>query len=99
MNTVTRIRPSTITNQPASIPIQSVISAGPTLKSRSANPIAIANAKISCPRGGSGRLAGELRAPVEEPERLLELVLRHQHRGDAAVATDVDGVPPGERRV
>jgi hypothetical protein len=35
------------------IPIQSVISAGPTLKSRSANPIAIANAKISCPRVSS----------------------------------------------
>ena len=51
---VTRINPSTITNQPVRlIPIQSVISAGETLKSRTANPMAIAKAKISCARVSS----------------------------------------------
>ena len=51
---VTRIPPSTSTNQPVRlIPIQSVISAGETLKSRIANPIAIANAKINCARVNS----------------------------------------------
>src|SRR5882724_11640227 len=42
MKIVTRMPPSTMTNQPVRlIPIQSVISAGETLKSRTVNPIAI----------------------------------------------------------
>ena len=48
---VTRIRPSTITNQPVvSIGSQLVISAGVTLNSMTAKPIAIAKAKIIAPR-------------------------------------------------
>ncbi len=54
MKIPTRIRPSTITNEPVwLIPIQFVSSAGETLKSRIANPIAIAKAKISCARVSS----------------------------------------------
>ena len=54
MNSVTRIIPSTITNQPVRlIPIQSVIRAGVTLNSITAKPMAIANAKISWPRVSS----------------------------------------------
>ena len=48
---MTRIRPSTITNHVVpSIGSQFVRSAGPTLKSISANPIAIANEKMIWPR-------------------------------------------------
>jgi hypothetical protein len=51
---VTRTRPSTTTNAPVdSIGSQLVISAGETLKRRSANPIAIPKAKRSCPRVSS----------------------------------------------
>ena len=47
MKTVTRISPSTITNQAvSSIGSQFVRSAGPTLKSISAKPIAIAKEKM-----------------------------------------------------
>ena len=54
MKMVTRISPSTITNSPsASIGSHFVISAGVTLKSASANPIAIANAKKIAPRESS----------------------------------------------
>ena len=51
MKTVTRISPSTITNQAvSSIGSQFVRSAGPTLKSISAKPIAIAKEKMIWPR-------------------------------------------------
>ena len=51
MKTATRISPSTITNQAVpSIGSQFVSSAGPTLKSISAKPIAIANEKMIWPR-------------------------------------------------
>jgi hypothetical protein len=51
---VTRIRPSTITNQPPlEIGSVSVISAGPTLNTMIAKPIAIAKAKIRAPRESS----------------------------------------------
>ncbi len=54
MKIVTRIRPSTMTNHEVpSIGSQFVISAGETLKSMIAKPIAIANAKISCVRVSS----------------------------------------------
>ena len=54
MKTATRMSPSTTTNQAVdSIGSQFVISAGETLKSRSAKPIAIPNAKNSCPRESS----------------------------------------------
>ena len=51
MNTETRIRPSTTTNEYVpSIGSQLVSSAGPTLNSISANPIAITNEKMIWPR-------------------------------------------------
>ena len=51
---VTRTSPSTTTNQPVdSIGSQFVISAGETLKSSSAKPMAIPNAKRSWPRESS----------------------------------------------
>ena len=54
MKIPTRIRPSTTTNAPVDLnPMRLVISAGPTLKSITANPIEIANAKMSCPRDSS----------------------------------------------
>ena len=54
MKIETRIRPSTITNQP--VPLMgsnSVSKPGVTLKSITAKPIATANAKISAPRESS----------------------------------------------
>ena len=54
MKIVTRTSPSTTTNAPVeSIGSQFVINAGETLKRRSAKPIAMPNAKISCPRVSS----------------------------------------------
>ena len=54
MKIETRITPSTITNQPVvSIGSQFVISAGVTLNSMIAKPIAIANAKMIAPRESS----------------------------------------------
>jgi len=51
MKTDTRMSPSTTTNQVVdSIGSQFVISAGETLKSRSAKPMAMPKAKRSCPR-------------------------------------------------
>ena len=51
MNTATRISPSTTTNQAvSSTGSQLVRSAGPTLNSISAKPIAIANEKMIWPR-------------------------------------------------
>ena len=50
MKTATRIRPSTTTKSPVdSIGSQFVRSAGPTLKSMSAKPIAIAKEKMIWP--------------------------------------------------
>ena len=54
MKIPTRMRPSTTTNEVVpSIGSQFVMSAGETLKSRSAKPIAIAKAKRSWPRVSS----------------------------------------------
>ena len=54
MKTDTRMSPSTTTNQVVdSIGSQFVISAGETLKSRSAKPIAMPKAKRSWPRESS----------------------------------------------
>ena len=54
MKIATRISPSTITNQPVvSIGSQLVISAGVTLNSTSAKPIAIAKAKMRLRRESS----------------------------------------------
>jgi len=54
MNIETRIRPSTITNQPVVlIGSSSVRRPGVTLKSMTAKPIATANAKMSAPRESS----------------------------------------------
>ena len=56
MKTETRIRPSTTTNEYVpSIGSQLVSSAGPTLNSISANPIAITNEKMIWPRRDLGR--------------------------------------------
>ena len=54
MKMPTRISPSTTTNHwVVSMPRRLVISAGPTLNSMSAKPIASAKAKMICPRESS----------------------------------------------
>ena len=79
---MTRIAPSTITNQPVvSIGSQLVISAGVTLKSMSAKPIAIAKAKMMLPREISVETSKDVPGYEDEKHEPYEAWLAHEMQG------------------
>ena len=84
MKMPTRIRPSITTKScVVSIPSRLVINAGPTLKSASAKPMAIANAKMIWPRDSS---------KSSSPSSVLRRVVRRDGEG-----AETDGERLAER--